>query len=136
MIKLRFLKPYIGGKTRFPDRGRAGVYLISENGQVVYIGYSANDLYKTLYRHFQTWNHDKQFVVSYKDLLAVNDYRVRVVYCTALQAVDLEKALIIKYKPRDNFNKYPDLARTEKNKLKIKRLILKYNDLPAEDAPF
>jgi hypothetical protein len=102
MKVFKFIPPYTAdGKTKFPERGKTGVYLIKENGKIVYIGYSLNDLYKTMYRHFQTWNHTGQEVVSY-NAKGSDTYTVRVVYCTPSQADRLERYLIRKHKPRDN----------------------------------
>lgn len=108
MKKFKFLPPYQqNGKTSFPEaNGKTGVYLIKENQKLVYVGESGYNLYKTLYRHFQTWNHSWQQVISYKDKLNKNKYTVRLIFCTAKQATSLEKALIIKHKPRDNDQKY------------------------------
>jgi len=105
--KSTFLNPYDeNGKTTFANaKNKSGVYLIKENGKVVYVGYSGNNLYRTLYRHFQQWNHSGQEVVSYKSKLSRNNYTVRVVYCTASQAAKLESALIVKHQPRDNTQK-------------------------------
>ena len=106
MKVFKYIQPYTAdGKTKFPERGKTGVYLIKENNKIVYIGYSMNDLYKTMYRHFQTWNHSGQEVVSYNH--KGNDiYTVRVVYCSPAQASRLEKYLIKKHKPRDNAQVY------------------------------
>jgi hypothetical protein len=108
MKVLKFVPPYsLDGKnkTRFPERGKTGVYLIKENGKIVYIGYSQYDLYKTMYRHFQQWNHTGQEVVSY-NAQGNDNYTVRIVYCTPDQASRLEKYLISKHKPRDNAQTY------------------------------
>ena len=108
MRKYKFFTPYQkSGKTTFPEtQQKSGVYLIKENDRLVYIGMSATNLYKTLYRHFEVWNHRTQQVVSYKSRMAKNKYTVRVILCTSNQAVKLERALIKKHKPRDNENKY------------------------------
>lgn len=108
MKVFKFLPPYTAqGRTTFPQsKDRSGVYLIKENGKIVYVGYSAKNLYKTMYRHFQTWNHFLQEIVSYKDRLKKNKYTVRVIFCTPNQAARLERMLIVKLKPRDNAVKY------------------------------
>lgn len=96
----------------FPDRGKlnklirdakgkTGVYLIKENNKVVYVGYSASDLYKTLTRHFQKWN-DKQYRVTY-DVWKEN-YKVKILYTKKNKVRNLECDMYHKYKPRDNFN--------------------------------
>ena len=106
MKVFKFIAPYTAdGKTKFPDRGKTGVYVIKENNKTVYVGYSENDLYKTMYRHFQTWNHRSQEVVSY-NAKGNDNYTVRVIYCTPAQAGRLEKYLIKKHKPRDNAQTY------------------------------
>lgn len=104
----RFAAPYkSSGRTQFPEsKGKTGCYLIKENDRLVYVGYSASNLYKTLYRHFEQWNHRVQEVVTYWGQLSRKRYTVRIIYCTASQAARLEKMLIIKYRPRDNENKY------------------------------
>lgn len=108
MKKYKFLPPYQkDGKTTFPQtRARAGVYLIKEAGKLVYIGMSGGNLYKTLYRHFEAWHHSQQEVTTYQTRLKKFKYTVRVVLCTPSQAARLERALIIKCKPRDNDLKY------------------------------
>lgn len=108
MKKYKFFTPYQKtGRTTFPDtQNKSGVYLIKENEKVVYIGMSTVNLYKTMYRHFEAWRHRTQEVVSYRNKMASNRYTVRVVLCTALQSVKLERALIKKHRPRDNENKY------------------------------
>jgi excinuclease UvrABC nuclease subunit len=117
MRVFKFLNPYKkDGKTAFPNlQKKSGVYLIKENGKLSYIGYSANDLYKTMYRHFQSWAKTEykggkvipaQYRVSYLHKMKRNKYTVRIVFCTAKQAQRLEKALILKHKPKDNANKY------------------------------
>lgn len=106
MKVFKFWPPYqANGRTTFPETvNRSGVYLICENGKLVYIGYSATNLYRTMYRHFQKWNHRGQPVVTYAG--SAKKYTVRVVLCTPAQAARLEKALIIKNRPRDNRDKY------------------------------
>lgn len=104
----RFYTPYLaGGKTRFAGlQGKTGIYIIRENKKIVYIGYSSRNLYKTMYRHFQSWNHKQQEVVTYANKLSRHRYTVRVVTCEKAAAIKLERALIIKHKPRDNDVKY------------------------------
>lgn len=108
MKKFKYLPPYkASGKTNFPEtQKKSGAYLIKENGKIVYVGMSGVNLYKTLYRHFQIWNHRHQPVVTYVHKLHRHKYTVRVILCTPKQAARLEKALILKYKPRDCREKY------------------------------
>lgn len=101
--KTKYLPPYNPDQTKTTfgfTKNKSGVYLIKEAGKIVYIGYSASNLYRTLYRHFQRWNHPYQRVISYSN---PENYTVRVILCTAKQAFRLETFLINKYKPRDNY---------------------------------
>ena len=105
----KFTPPYRPGKakgstrTSFPEiQNHPGVYIIKEDGKIVYVGFSSYSVYKTMYRHFQTWNHRFQQVVTYASRMSRHDYTVRPILCTAKQAYALEKRLIRKYHPRDN----------------------------------
>jgi hypothetical protein len=68
-----------------------------------------------MYRHFEFWQHPKQEVVSYQANLKFRKYTVRVVFCEKNRAKILEKALILKYKPRDNGLKYENYLEPEIN---------------------
>ena len=61
-----------------------------------------------MYRHFQQWTHRQQEVTTYagQDL---DNFTVRVIYCTPKQAEAAEKYLIKKHKPRDNKYKYDSI---------------------------
>jgi hypothetical protein len=71
---------------------------------LVYVVFSSYNFYKTIYRHFQRWNDSTQVRVIYNP----NDpgIKVRVIYTTAARSKKLEKALILKYQPKDNPEKY------------------------------
>lgn len=120
--KTKFLQPYDdNGKTTFRNANKkSGVYLIKENGEIVYVGYSGSNLYRTLYRHFQAWNHSYQKVITYKGN-NLNRYTVRVILTTPQQADRLETYLIKKYLPRDNQQKIKaaaeDTGKTEFKKM-------------------
>ncbi len=136
MKKTKLLAPYTdNGNTRFPLRNKSGVYMIYQNGTLVYVGYSTTDVYKTMYRHFQYWNDNKQVRVIYPNS---NTIKVRLIYCTPLQADKLEKALILKYKPRDNPNKYEQYSMDYEEK----KTLEKFEDSPIiytrsnEETPF
>lgn len=112
-----WFKPYTGNKTK---NGRpqttlnetgTGVYLIrKQNGKIIYVGKSANDVRRTLYRHFQTWTDMRSSYgrqrspyerVTYKDL--PGHFLCKVIFTeTERQADILEQALIVKVKPKDN----------------------------------
>lgn len=118
IYKQRRLKPYrADGKTTFNLQNKAGVYLIYRGDEIVYIGFSGTNLYKTMYRHFQKWNDKTQIRVVYNDL---SDITVRVVYCISKShASRLEKALINKYKPKDNPLQYTSYEPTKGDKVKL-----------------
>lgn len=107
MIKDKYknLKPYNDkGKPTFKKRGVKGCYIIRNKKEILYIGYSGTDLYKAMYRHFQKWNDYSQVRVTYDYL---KNLRVDIIICSSkLEASRLEKALIIKYKPKENPNQY------------------------------
>lgn len=118
--KTRILPPYNKeGKANFPARNKSGVYLIYKGENLTYIGHSKTDLYKTMYRHFQSWEDKTQVRISYKQNSL---YKVRVVYCSPMNAVKLERALIIKYKPKDNPEKYDLFSLKESDKEIIKEV--------------
>lgn len=103
--KLKNISPYNEkGKPTFKKRYVKGVYIIRNKKDILYIGYSSTDLYKTMYRHFQKWNDYSQVRVEYKN---ISNLKIDIILTsTKLQASRLEKALIIKYKPKDNPDQY------------------------------
>lgn len=117
--RTKLLPPYKadGKSTMFPARNVPGVYLIyrEDRGftrtthELLYVGYSASDVYKAMYRHFQAWN-DRQAALGQREervtFTVKPSIKVRVVYCrTGRQAAELEQALIIKHRPRHNPDK-------------------------------
>jgi len=109
MKRSEFLPPYTDeGKTTFADaRGQSGVYLIKNSAkEIIYVGYSRNNLYRTLYRHFQTWNDREQPRITYSK---TGGYTVRVILTTPQQAERLEKYLVKRYQPRDNKTVYDNV---------------------------
>lgn len=126
MRKSKFVRPYdVKGHTAFSMQkvSQAGVYIIKRNGKIIYVGMSKSNVYKTLYRHFQIWNDNREEartsknpysryyerVTYYTKTNKANnflEFSVRIVLCTPKQAEHLEKMLILKYNPRDNGTKY------------------------------
>jgi excinuclease UvrABC nuclease subunit len=105
MKKTKLFKPYTkeGRCTLQPKQGaRAGVYFIFKDNKPVYFVHSQSNLYKTMYRHFQSWPDDTQRRVTYKNLSGIT---CRVIFCPASKSTLLEEACILKYKPRDNEQK-------------------------------
>lgn len=111
MKRTRRRPPYKpDGRTNFPHRGTPGVYLIYGEGneKPTYIGHG-KDVYKPLYRHFQSWTDSTQVRVTYPKRGPL----VRVIYCRTLQqAQKLEKALVLKYQPKDNPYKFEQYSLT------------------------
>ena len=119
-VKTRFIAPYTTDSKGNPKTNLdflqkkpniSGVYLIKSNRseKIVYIGYSATQLYKTLYRHFQTWNDSQQPRKVYSKF----GYTVRVIATTARRAALLEAYLIKSIQPRDNKDKLELLSKTQ-----------------------
>jgi excinuclease UvrABC nuclease subunit len=113
MVKLKkskWLPPYIApSQTTFKHlRKRSGVYFIKDGKDIVYVGHSRTQLYKTLYRHFQRWKHPFQKVVTYRTA-DIDQFKVRVILCSPARAEKLEQFFIKKFKPRDNREKYEQL---------------------------
>jgi GIY-YIG catalytic domain len=133
MIKTRFLTPYnADGKTNFPAREKAGVYIIAKDEKIRYVGYSASNVYKTMYRHFQSWQDSTQVRTTYKNLKGI---KVRVIYCTAQQAATLERLLIIKYNPTDNPQKIIDYS-PNKSEISVFQKYAATLTSKIEDVPF
>jgi len=141
MKKFKFLPPYKpGNKTTFPEsKNASGVYIIQKNGKIVYIGFSKTNLYRTMYRHFQQWNHPKQEVVTYHKAVTnpKNTFLVRIILCTPKQAQRLEKYLIVRYKPADNPDKLLKYQPTKLEESQILAIAEQYESVSEDEfVPF
>lgn len=90
------------------DEKKGGVYFIRKKGGALkYIGFSRQQLKKTIYRHFQEW-YDKSRPVGERNRIVYSKfgYEVRFIETTARQAERLERFLINKYSPPDNEQVY------------------------------
>ena len=128
-------------------RGKSGVYIIKEDGVIVYVGYASTDLYRVIMRHFQKWEDwrtrtgERIARVTYRDKLSRHRYTVRLVYVRGIRRIDaLETALIRKYQPRDNIEKL-DRLREASEERRIEAMADEYTStpvvpLPADDEPF
>jgi excinuclease UvrABC nuclease subunit len=126
----RFYQPYLkNGKTRFPARAKPGVYLIKQAGIIIYVGYSGVDVYKALYRHYQSWIDEHQERQTFDP----DKTTVRVIYTTANRARLLEGALINKYIPTDNTNY---TAFTAGEQRAANRAFFDYQDTEVEPIDF
>ena len=139
MKKSRFFKIYNRDKLNtalgLRPGSQTGVYLIKENETIVYVGHSSSNLYKTFTRHFQSWE-DRQHRTTYANRSS-DKLTARVIFTTPAKARALEKALVLKYQPRDNVNKYEQFILD----LKDRELIQEADKAPAynfnqEDPPF
>lgn len=99
-----------------------GVYVIKQNGRVVYVGSSRKRLYDTVTRHFQQWkrtprgrraakynyhrthetDHDPGMVYSR------NNCQIAVYTVACGDELEEETKLIHRYQPRDNLVENPD----------------------------
>jgi hypothetical protein len=106
MKKSRWIEPYTPqGKTNFRwTYGKTGAYLIKskKTNKILYVGYSGYNLYRTLYRHFQSWDDPSQHRATY----GKNSTKVQIILSPASQAHRLEMELVKKYNPRDVQYKY------------------------------
>jgi hypothetical protein len=112
--KLLYVEPYLvnGHKQAMVPRkhfvNQAGVYLIRENGILVYIGMSKSSIYYTMYRHFQNWNDGRGISRTIYDPTA-HRYEVSIITTSADYASVLERELIRQHTPRDNKCKYDSI---------------------------
>ena len=90
-------------------KGKAGVYVIREGDEVVYVGSSRTQLYDTMTRHFQTWRRWKgywrgQYAEGHDPGLTYKRDHVEVAVrvTRASEALDEEMRLIQRLAPRDN----------------------------------
>lgn len=130
----RWAKPYQKGGTKtnlLNLKGRSGVYMIRYTGQnrPIYIGSSTGNLYKTILRHFQTWESADRYDRGTFDRRRA---WVRVLLCPPAQARRLEMALILKHQPSGNPIKYQQLELS----LKDRELIKQAESAPIDIDPF
>ena len=140
LVKEKIKAPFISkGKTAFKLQKVSGVYIIYIGKQIVYVGFSAKDVYKALYRHFYPYR-DK--IPQERKVFNADEVKVRVIYTkNGKQADRLEKALIIKYKPQFNTLQYSNnFVMDDKEKEILKEFIktessdIIFNDI--KDLPF
>jgi hypothetical protein len=143
-IKTKWFPPYVVKNNKLKPNLRigakkfnTGVYIVKDakTNNILYVGYSGSNLYKTMYRHFQVWNDSQQDRIKFKK----SGYKVRVIFCSAAQAQRLEVYLIDKYKPK--FNKLQYKADfTEGKETGEASIYLGLNDIktlnPGEEYPF
>ena len=80
------------------SKKQSGVYFVKDTAdKIVYVGYSKTQLYKTIYRHFQSWKDNTQRRATFP-----RDYKVRIIFTTPERAALIEKFLITQIRPQDN----------------------------------
>jgi len=132
VVKQKFASHYDkNNKTTFNIRRVPGVYVVKTyEGQILYVGFSGTDLYKALYRHFQSWRDKRQQRVVFDR----ENVLVRVIYCNnATTAARLEKALIIRLKPSENIDKYWINFNADEKEIETAKI---YDQAPVESAIF
>ena len=106
MRKSTWKEPYTTkGRTNFRwTYGKTGAYIIKskKTNQILYVGYSAYNLYRTLYRHFQSWDDPSQHRATY----GKHNTKVQVILSPASKAHELEIELVKRKNPRDVQYKY------------------------------
>ena len=107
--------------------GKSGVYIIKDKktNKILYVGRSSYNIYRTMYRHFQSWT-DKQKRATYSKF----GTKVKVILCDPKKIRSLEVQLTKKLKPRDMDYRY----RQEQLDFKDKKVMEKY--IKAENIPF
>lgn len=146
-ISNAFVKPFDGihrkggfrkGKQKrsLTKRKISGVYLIKENGTIVYIGMSQSDLIQALYRHFYRYNDTHRKPRTYYNHKHGN-FEVSIIETNKQDAPALERGLILSVNPRDNrerFRTYLDLLSVQNITKNIESVQLPAEEL--EDLPF
>lgn len=136
--KTKLVKPYTNGKPTLKRLYKPGTYIIykeTDKPRVpVYVGFSASNVYKTLYRHFQSWNDSTQVRTTYSK---TGPYKVRVILSGPKTAEKLERLLLSKLQPKDNPRKLA-LILTKADKKIIEELNATNVDftLTETEAPF
>lgn len=112
-IKAKFHPSHKNGRPTFKRKAfsRAGVYLIREKAglftpaKIIYVGMSMNNLYRTIYRHFQDWNDKRQQRYTYNK----NTHEIAVLLLQPAKVQLMEDRLIYFLRPRDNKQKIESL---------------------------
>lgn len=90
---------------------KAGVYIIKEDGIVVYVGMSGSCVVEACYRHFYRWRDcyrgmGREYRTTYFDMLTERQYSIAILELDEKQVAEFEKAMIVALRPRDNREKY------------------------------
>ncbi len=109
MKRIRIYKSIQPNKTNIRHLSKKkGVYNIyfRNSKNPIYVGYSNSDLYKTILRHFEIWEHPTQYVLSFKDenKNLMNYYLTYSLNESKAINKEREEKRIFKYKPTKNKN--------------------------------
>lgn len=114
-------------------KGKSGVYHIYEGNKRVYIGHSSYNLYKTILRHFQSWDDPAQpGRITYANKRK-SRYTVKVWLTSAYDAPILEETHILKYRPRDNKMKVDTYS--ERQRKRVLKRFKKANPIQQQEVP-
>lgn len=96
----------VGSRSQFSDelrktQGKRGVYTIYYIEKPIYVGHSHTNTYKTLTRHFQSWN-DNQYRVSFPPNVEYNFSFRDMKNSTTDEILEAESAAILNLKPAYN----------------------------------
>ena len=125
MEKTRFFRPYRKNGRQTLQKTGPGVYIIRLEGKTAYVGMSAKDVKKTMYRHFQQWTDirpERMKVYSAHERVTfagmdMEKFLCRVIFCKAEKAAKLETALILKHTPEYNRLKLEYLTKAQREKI-------------------
>ena len=135
-----FLPPFNGARGQMKNRvfkpffKQAGVYIIKEDGLVVYVGMSQSNVCCAMYRHFYPWAQIKtrpQRRVTYLDH-DHHQYTCQVIETTSNEAIKMERGMIVSLKPRDNADRFEDYL----NELTQKKQPAITEKSKSDDVPF
>lgn len=132
-----FIEPFVTRCRKYRRRSiqrrkDTGVYIIRENGVIVYIGMSQSCVTEALYRHFYPYNDTHRNPRTYYDVTSDNRYTVYIIYSTAADAPKLERGLILGIKPRDNRERYQKYL----DQLSVENIAAQVPQEIDEDLPF
>ena len=139
MKKSRFFDSHTKGKpTVSHDKFKAasGVYFIRSirTKEIVYVGSSAGNLYKTIYRHFQEWNDRSREKNFDRTTYSKTAYEIAlIITASGPQALRIEKYFIRKLQPKGNPIKYGLLTFAEKQENAIEARYKNADFLPIEE---
>lgn len=90
---------------QYVTKSQCGVYIIrsKRTKEILYVGHSSKQLYKTLYRHFQDWESSTQYRATYYQHSA---YEIMIILTGSCDTAYMtEQYYIHKVKPRDGVRK-------------------------------